>query len=271
MHGDDRFALVRFEAAGAFSGSTESDDRITVAAATGRLDWEVGDERGTSADVFLPNTDGMTFAHFGPMIMVSAFVKRARVTELGRARYGVDDLPLRFDGSRPVSVAHGDRIAALLRYADQIGETPVFDDEVVRSLILRRLSIGILESYRLRGDREILARGQADRARRYRAAVRVIEEEAATAITPEDVALAVGLGSRELDDIFRGHSSGGADVMQSIARARLEVVHRSLQAADPLRETVRAIAASYGFTNPSRFNVLYQRAYGTTPGRTLRG
>ncbi|MEN0024632.1 MAG: AraC family transcriptional regulator, partial [Microbacterium sp.] len=269
MHGDDRFTLVRFEAAGAFTGSSEAGENITIATATGRLDWEIGDERGTSSEAFLRNPSGLGFSHFGPMIMFGAFLRRAQLTEFAHALYGVDDVPLRFDGSRAASPEHAQQIAALLRYADGIADGALFDDDIVRSLLYRRIAVGILESFRLQGDRPIRARGMADRARRFRSAMGYIGDRAATAITPEDVAVATGLGSRELDDIFRGHSADGADLEQSIARARLDAVHRELRLADPDEQTVRTISARFGFTSPTQLNVLYQRAYGTTPGRTL--
>jgi AraC-like DNA-binding protein len=48
-------------------------------------------------------------------------------------------------------------------------------------------------------------------------------------------------------------------------------VHGALLAADPARgDTVSGIARLWGFAHPGRFAALYARAYGESPGLTLR-
>jgi AraC-like DNA-binding protein len=54
-----------------------------------------------------------------------------------------------------------------------------------------------------------------------------------------------------------------------LRRVRLERAHRDLQAADPARQTVTAIAYRWGFPSSSRFAAHYRQVYGVTPSRTL--
>ena len=54
-------------------------------------------------------------------------------------------------------------------------------------------------------------------------------------------------------------------------RVRMDRAHRALQAADPERDTVPAIAARWGFPDAHRFATEYQQAYRRPPGAVLRG
>jgi transcriptional regulator GlxA family with amidase domain len=51
----------------------------------------------------------------------------------------------------------------------------------------------------------------------------------------------------------------------------MDRAHRALQAADPERDTVPAIAARWGFPDPQRFAAAYEQAYRRPPGTVLRG
>ncbi|WP_197680271.1 helix-turn-helix domain-containing protein [Microlunatus soli] len=56
-----------------------------------------------------------------------------------------------------------------------------------------------------------------------------------------------------------------------LRRVRLDHARRNLQAADPTQgETVKAIAARWGFPRPDRFAARYQEAFGVPPSHTLR-
>ena len=54
-------------------------------------------------------------------------------------------------------------------------------------------------------------------------------------------------------------------------RVRMDRAHQALQAADPERDTVPAIAARWGFPDPHRFATDYEQADRQSPGAVLRG
>jgi AraC-like DNA-binding protein len=59
--------------------------------------------------------------------------------------------------------------------------------------------------------------------------------------------------------------------MEYLRRVRLGCAHQELKAADPtMGGTVTAIARRWGWASPAQFAAAYRRAYGQTPGRTLR-
>jgi transcriptional regulator GlxA family with amidase domain len=57
--------------------------------------------------------------------------------------------------------------------------------------------------------------------------------------------------------------------MAYLRRVRLRLAHRELLDADPATSSVSAVAARWGFLNPSHFATLYRREFGRTPSRTL--
>jgi transcriptional regulator GlxA family with amidase domain len=99
-----------------------------------------------------------------------------------------------------------------------------------------------------------------------RRAVSFIEAHASQDITVTDIAVAAFVTRRAVQLAFRRHLD--TTPMAYLRRVRLENAHRDLQAADPARETVTAIAYRWGFS-ASRFAARYRQAYGLPPSRTL--
>jgi transcriptional regulator GlxA family with amidase domain len=101
-----------------------------------------------------------------------------------------------------------------------------------------------------------------------RRAVRFVDLTADRPIGITDIAAASGVGPRALQLAFRRYA--GTTPWSYVRSVRLHRAHRDLQAADPGRDTVLAIALRWGFTNRSRFAAEYRAAYGETPAVTLR-
>jgi AraC-like DNA-binding protein len=102
-----------------------------------------------------------------------------------------------------------------------------------------------------------------------RRATAFIEESAHRAITVADIAAAASVTVRAVQLAFRRHLD--TTPLGYLRRVRLERAHRELLAADPMRETVTAVAYRWGFPSTSRFAAQYRAAYGVSPSRTLRG
>jgi AraC-like DNA-binding protein len=102
-----------------------------------------------------------------------------------------------------------------------------------------------------------------------RQAVELIEAHAAEPLTVEDVAEAVGLGVRSLQDGFRRYLD--TTPINYLREVRLRAVRAELLASDPTRTNVTDVALRWGFLHAGRFSVQYRQRFGESPSATLRG
>lgn len=102
-----------------------------------------------------------------------------------------------------------------------------------------------------------------------RRAVDLIQRRAAEPLTVTEVAAAVGVGARALQQGFRTHLD--TTPMSYFRQVRLERLHAELASTTPdARLTVTEIAHRWGFTHMSRMAQAYKAAYGESPSATLR-
>lgn len=117
---------------------------------------------------------------------------------------------------------------------------------------------------------ELLLGGDAGNTtpRPIRRAEQLIAERARDMPTVADIAAAVGLSVRSLQEGFRRYLD--TTPTERLREARLVGVHADLAAADPTTTTVTAIAADWGFGHLGRFSALYRKRWGVGPSTTLR-
>ncbi len=101
-----------------------------------------------------------------------------------------------------------------------------------------------------------------------RQAAELIEAHADEPLTVADVAEAVGVGVRALQEGFRRHLD--TTPMAYLREIRLRRAAAELAAADPARVTVTDVAARWGFLQLGRFSVRYKELIGESPSTTLR-
>ncbi|MEU4426514.1 helix-turn-helix transcriptional regulator [Actinoplanes sp. NPDC024001] len=101
-----------------------------------------------------------------------------------------------------------------------------------------------------------------------RRAIAYIESHASEDISSADIAAAANVSVRAVQLAFRRHR--GMTPLAYLRQVRLDAVHRELLGGDPERVKVSAVAARWGFADPSRFSALYRATYGVTPSTTLR-
>ncbi len=101
-----------------------------------------------------------------------------------------------------------------------------------------------------------------------RRAMEFVEGHAHLPLTTSDIAGAVAVSGRSLQEGFRAHL--GLTPMAYLRRVRLTRVHDELKAADPARVTVTTVAARWGFLHQGRFAAQYREQYGLPPSETLR-
>ncbi len=116
---------------------------------------------------------------------------------------------------------------------------------------------------------EALTEGQSRVApTAVRRAVDLIEAHAAEPLTVEEIAEAVGVGARALQEGFRRHLE--TTPMSYLREVRLERVHAELTVRDPGTTMVTDVAYRWGFAHLGRFALAYRRRFGESPSETLR-
>jgi AraC-like DNA-binding protein len=101
-----------------------------------------------------------------------------------------------------------------------------------------------------------------------RNALELIESQPADIETVADIAAAVGLSVRALDDGFQRYV--GTPPMTYLRQVRMARAHEELLAADPELTTASAVARKWGFGHYGRFAAEYARRFGRKPSETLR-
>ncbi|MGW8991018.1 helix-turn-helix transcriptional regulator [Streptomyces zhihengii] len=186
------------------------------------------------------------------------------------AGYPPDDkTPLHLNALMPPTTVLHERWGAMVRYADGVMSggrvAPLVADTVARLVAVTALDV-FPSSFAPPGPggRGPGAVGPAA----VRRAVDHIHDHAARALTLADLAQAAGVTGRALQYGFARHLN--TSPMAYLRRVRLERAHAELAVAEHGDgTTVAAVAARWGWTNPSHFTAAYRRAYVTAPSRTL--
>lgn len=105
-------------------------------------------------------------------------------------------------------------------------------------------------------------------ARPIARAAEMIEAHAREPLTVDDIAEAVGIGARALQEGFRRHFDTTPTMF--LRDIRLQRVRTALMQADSTSTTVTEIALEWGFLHLGRFAVMYNSRFGETPSSTLR-
>lgn len=146
----------------------------------------------------------------------------------------------------------------------QILDQPLVMREMER-LILSQLLLAQPSNYSelIHGEQR---RGTAPRAIRH--ASELIEGHAAEPLIVEDIAEAVGISVRALQEGFRRFLD--TTPMAHLREIRLQHVREELTTADPASTTVTETALRWGFPHAGRFSARYRRRFGESPSATLR-
>jgi AraC-like DNA-binding protein len=206
-------------------------------------------------------------AHVGCLCLRAADVERVAVETTG-----METLTLRFTGVRPMSPGRGMRwnegVRALMRTAlhhPEITATPMIASRWTD--LLAAALLGTFPSTTLASHRRIPPGYAAPAV--VRRAVDHIDANAGRELNLSEIATASGTRPRSLQAAFLLHED--TTPVAYARRVRMDRAHRALQAADPERDTVPAIAARWGFPDPHRFASEYEQAYRRPPGAVLRG
>ncbi|MEV0901636.1 AraC family transcriptional regulator [Actinoplanes sp. NPDC049802] len=188
------------------------------------------------------------------------------------ARLGAATADFRFGAPEPVSPRMRRHWIATVRYvtASFSGPEPAVAHPLVHAAILDLLAataVAVFPNTTMTTD-YTAGPGRVPPAA-VRRAMAYIDAHAGEPLTVEDIAAAAHLSVRGLQAAFARH--GDTTPTGYLRRARLHGAHRDLADGDPARgDTVAAIARRWGFAAPGRFAVEYRKAFGRSPGHTLR-
>lgn len=143
-----------------------------------------------------------------------------------------------------------------------LGTPSVYAEPLLRAEATRQLLVDAVFAFGLLRPSDLTA----DESAAVRRARTWMDEHLREPVTIQDVAKAARISPRGLQAAFRRQR--GDTPMGYLRRARLAGARADLLAANG-GVTVRAVAASWGFSNAGRFASAYARVYGEQPGRTL--
>lgn len=270
IFGEERFALSRHLFDGRIVCTAEVPF-VTVVAGDGGYLWQLGDQRGdlrAQPALFQPRETLTAVIEHANTRVVNLQLEALRTT--ASALFGEPDVEIRFESASPVTEALASQWMAVMRLADRQASAGAFGNDLLRASIYRQLAVATIESFALAGDHAARRTTVASRAAAFKRAVDYIDGHASLPITLDDVAMAAGTTSSELDRAFDMHLPYSAE--QYLRSVRLAAAHRDLQDADPdSAGTIEAVAARWGFPSRRGFERLYRARYGVTARQTLAG
>jgi AraC-like DNA-binding protein len=268
---DQHLTVSRLGLGSAFSTWGDTSVFGVVDVHGSRYDWQLGDEAGSGIGtpvLFRPGHPALIVAD--ALRTTNVYLTPGVLQEVSDTVYGTENLPVAFASSRPITPRLGRYWSSLARFAQETVESGAFDAPLVRAELTRHLAVGMLECFPLTGDRETRSLSMAAQIRRYRRAVQFIDDHAHEPITVEDAARAADTATDTLTRAFRANHPHQLTPAQYLRQARLAGAHAELLHAHPTAgDTVREIAARWGFAHPGRFAAAYRQAYGVLPSTTL--
>ncbi|GLW25765.1 transcriptional regulator [Microbispora amethystogenes] len=198
------------------------------------------------------------------------FNRGALEEQLGRLIGRRPDRPLTFslgmDLTRPPARSWWSVVELLRREAETGGgmlEQPLVVRQL-EGLLMTQLLMAQPSNYS-----DVLCGGQRRVAPpTVKRAVSLIEEHAGEPLTVEDIAEAVGVSARALQEGFRRHLD--KTPMSYLREVRLDRVRAELAVTDRVAATVTDVAYRWGFAHLGRFSSVYRQRFGESPSETLR-
>ncbi|WP_182882461.1 AraC family transcriptional regulator [Microbispora sp. H10949] len=198
------------------------------------------------------------------------FDRPALEAHLGRLIGRRPDRPLTFASGMDLTLPPARSwwsVAELLRDEAETGGAMLEQPLVVRQfegLLMTQLLMAQPSNYS-----DVLCGGQRRVAPpTVKRAVSLIEEHAGEPLTVEDIAEAVGVSARALQEGFRRHLD--KTPMGYLREVRLDRVRAELTVTDRVTVTVTDVAYRWGFAHLGRFSSVYRQRFGESPSETLR-
>lgn len=272
--GDDSFFVARYEHSMNCQVDTESFGYLLVGQmlsgrlriSSGRAEANPGYGELFALDPSVPMQIHWDAFRTGLLRLDLAVVNRVASELTGATPKG----GVRFELARVRSPERARNWQGLVRYLthDFLPNDLVCSSPLIHAQTMRLVAATVLDTFpNTTASSDPVRAGGAD-AGVVRRAVAFIDEHAGEPIGVTEIAAAVRVGARTLQDAFRRHLD--TTPMTYLRRTRLERAHVQLCTTDPgAGATVAAIASRWGFAHPGRFAASYRDTYGRSPSETL--
>lgn len=177
--------------------------------------------------------------------------------------------PVQFDPALDLTSAGGRSWRRLVDtiVTDFDGGGPITRSSLAAASLERALVDGLLSVHAHSFSERIHDDGAPTRPRSLKKALSLLEDHCAEPLTTADVAEAVGVSVRSLQEAFRSHL--GTTPMAHLRTVRMSRIHAELVAGGE-GASVTDVALRWGVTHAGRFAQEYRRMYGQPPSQTLR-
>lgn len=196
----------------------------------------------------------------------------AEITSAGRT--DTDAPAVRFTGRRPITPARGRYWTELVRHVahDVLANPDASTSPIMVTSAVSTLAAAAIFCFPNTVQRDVDREGDSmggATGSAVRRALAHMDDHLNAPLTLADIAGAAGVSPRALQRAFR--STLDTTPTRYLRHARLAQAHRDLRNAEPGRDTVKAIAARWGFAQADRFSSEYRAVFGVPPSHTLRG
>ena len=246
---------------------------LVAAVTSGYASYRLGN--GQTGPTFVsPHWSGFQ-VEWDDVVATMGIVDLDEARPLGAGLSGLDPSEVTFSQMEPVSPDAARYLRSVLLRIEHnlLANDTMMASPLVRADAFRQLATAAFVTFpntaldRLT-DTTAPGAGRAEPAT-VRRAVEFIDAHAQELIDITQIAAAARVPPRTLQAAFRRHRD--QTPLEYLRGVRFEGSHRDLETGDPTRgDTVAAIATRWGFTHHGRFSVQYRRAYGCSPGDTLR-
>ncbi|MGQ4601400.1 helix-turn-helix domain-containing protein [Nocardia sp. R6R-6] len=175
--------------------------------------------------------------------------------------------PLTFDLSPDLNVL-GPFQSTLRLLEEEVGNPRILARKPIAEQLYRLLASSLIHSAPHNYSAEIASPTGFTGPRAIRTAIELLEADPLGFTTVGDIAKAVSLSVRALEEGFNRHV--GTTPMQYRRRVRLERARRQLLDADAEDITATSVASRWGYGNYGRFAAEYRREFGSTPFEDLQ-
>ncbi|WP_336658803.1 AraC family transcriptional regulator [Leucobacter sp. USHLN153] len=202
------------------------------------------------------------------------YADRERLQAVAHAMYGVDADRLELALQLRLDTREGSDFVRALVEHHEVLERHTSDGTYARRLSAELLLTRLLTAVENSVSRSLGVWSAAPETsaahpdhlvKRFEAA---LEEGVAQGVGVVELAQQLGVPLRTLQSHVRAARETTPTAL--LRDAQLRRARELLEAADPLRDTVTAIAQRAGFSHLGRFSIEYRRRFGETPGETLK-
>lgn len=192
-------------------------------------------------------------------------VNKTVVEQVAAERNGWEPGPLEFDGG---AIPSGERLSRWWRAMREVAEAVISRPPHVtveeEFEVARSAAAAVLDAFPCRPAPPATRRPPS----RIEAAQAFLREHLFSPITTSEVAAAIGLSPRGVQQLFQREL--GTTPTAYLRQERLRQARRLLTESEPGTTTVAEIASACGFAHMGRFAGSYAEAFGESPSATLR-